>query len=306
MHEFLILLNKIYPLYLMVLAGYAAGKLLKVDRHTVSSLLIFIIAPIVVFNGVATALQSTGYLFLPVLFFTVAVLLSIVFFAVGGKFWQTSERNLLSFVAGSGNTGYFGIPLILSLYGQKGLSVAAFATLGLILFESTRGYYIMAKSHAHMRDALIKVVKLPVLYAFAAGLLVNTLSINLPEPVRNSFTYFNGAYTVLGMMILGIGLAGVTRATFDKTFTLLSFMAKFVCYPLLIGLFVYLDKQYFHLYSSEVHSIILILSVVPMATNTVTYATQLKTHPEKAAFSVLLSTLFALIYIPLFIAVFLS
>jgi predicted permease len=306
MNEFFTLLEKIFPLYLIVGSGYIAGRYLKADRVTVSSLLIYIIAPVVIFNGVATAPHTNAYLLLPVIFYGVAWLLSALFYAVGGLIWQTSERNLLGFIAGSGNTGYFGIPLILALFGQHGLSIAVFSTLGLILYESTRGYYIIARSHATVREAIHKVLRLPVIYTFVLGIIVNRLDIHFSGSVASTLAYFSGAYTVLGMMILGIALSAVTRATYDKAFTAVSFAAKFLAYPVLIGLFVGADAAWLHLFTPEVHKIMMILAITPMATNTVTYASQLKAHPEKAAFTVMLSTLFALLYIPVFISIFLN
>lgn len=306
MHEFLTLIEKIFPLYLIVGSGYIAGRYLKADRVTVSSLLIYIIAPVVVFNGVATAPHTNAYLLLPVIFYAVAFLLSVLFYAIGSLVWKGTERNLLGFIAGSGNTGYFGIPLILALFGQQGLSIAVFSTLGLILYESTRGYYIIARSHATAREAVNKVIRLPVIYAFILGVIVNRLDIHFSGSIASTLTYFNGAYTVLGMMILGIALSAVTRATYDKAFTAISFAAKFLAYPVLIGLLVGADAAWLHLFTPEIHKIMMILAITPMATNTVTYATQLRAHPEKAAFTVLLSTLFALLYIPVFIALFLT
>lgn len=306
MHEFFTLLEKIYPLYLMVAAGYIAGRFLKVSRDTISSLLIFIIAPAVVFYGVATAPHKNSYLLLPVLFYIIGCLLSVAFYELGKYLWNGKERNLLGFIAGTGNTGYFGIPLIISLFGQRGLNVASFATLGLILYESTRGYYIISKGTGTSKQALQKVLKLPALYAFLLGLIISHTGVHISGSINDAFVDFKGAYTVFGMMILGVGLATVTRATYDKTFALMSFFAKFICFPLLIGLFVWWDASTLHLFSSEVHQIILILSIAPMASNTVTYATYLKAHPEKAAFTVFLSTIFALIYIPAFIAVILN
>ena len=303
MHEFLTLLEKIYPLYLLVAAGYVAGKFLKTDKDTVASLLIYIIAPVVVFNGVASAPFNPAYFLLPVIFFIVACGLSIAFYYFGGLFWQTSERNLLSFIAGTGNTGYFGIPLVLALFGNSGLSIAVFSTLGIILYESTRGYYIIAKSHATAKESLMKVIKLPVIYAFVLGVVANIAHVPIEGSLATAFGYFSGAFTVLGMMILGISLSSVTRASFDPKFTLITFIAKFAAFPLVIGLFVFIDAHSWHLFSNEIHRIMLILSIVPMATNTVTYASHLKAHPIKAAFTVLLSTLFGLIYIPLFVAV---
>ncbi len=104
MDQFFTLLDKIYPLYLIVASGFVAGRFLKADKSTISSILIYIVAPVVVFNGVATAPDNSAYLLLPVIFYMVAFFLSLIFYYVGSLFWKTSERNLLSFIAGSGNT----------------------------------------------------------------------------------------------------------------------------------------------------------------------------------------------------------
>ena len=306
MSDFLNVLDKIYPLYLMVGLGFIAGKFLNACRTTISSLLIYIVTPLVVFNGVATAPHDNSYLLLPVVFYAVACFLSISFYNIGGLFWRTSERNLLGFIAGTGNTGYFGIPLIIALFGSSGLSIAVFATLGKILYESTLGYYLIAKCHATAKDAAYKVLKAPILYAFLLGIAVNRLDVHFPDSLATNLSNFGGAYTVLGMMILGIGLATVTRGTFDKTFTYIGFAAKFLAYPALMGLLVYLDISVLHLFGNEVHKVMMILAIAPMAANAVTYATYLKAHPEKTAFTVTLSTLFGLLYIPLFISLFLK
>lgn len=47
-----------------------------------------------------------------------------------------------------------------------------------------------------------------------------------------------------------------------------------------------------------VHTLLLIIGVVPLAGNTVTFATQLRLRPGEAAAVVLESTLFAVVYIP--------
>jgi predicted permease len=58
------------------------------------------------------------------------------------------------------------------------------------------------------------------------------------------------------------------------------------------------------LYDDKVIDVLLVLSVTPIASNTVAFAAKLKAHPEKAALTVLLSTLFALVYIPIFVSIF--
>ncbi|HRH94225.1 MAG TPA: AEC family transporter, partial [Candidatus Peribacteria bacterium] len=85
----------------------------------------------------------------------------------------------------------------------------------------------------------------------------------------------------------------------DYAFFCLCFVAKFIVWPVVTGLIILADLSVFHLYSPVIHKVMILLSVTPLAANTVVLATALKAQPEKAALAVLLSTVFALFFIPL-------
>ena len=297
---FLALLAKIAPLYLIVFLGYLAGSKLNVRKESVATLLIYFIAPFVIFYGVVSATFDVSLILLPLFFFIVATTLSIVFYWIGRHFWKGAERNLLAFTAGSGNTGYFGLPVILALFGDQYLSVAVLSTLGLILFENSVGYYFVARGEAAPRDVFLKMAKLPTIYAFAAGVAFLLMHVPIGSGFVGMLGNFKGAYSILGMMMVGLGLAGVTRAAIDAKLLTAAFTAKFLLWPSIIVGSILLDMHVFHLLSPLAYPAMLILSVVPLASNTVAFATQLNAAPEKAAVTVLASTLFALAYIPLF------
>lgn len=302
MSIFITLLLKLLPLYTMVLLGCIAGKKLEVKKESIAQLLIYIIAPIVVFSGVVTTQINAAVLSLPILFFLLCCLMCVIFYYVGKLFWPGSEKNILAYACGSGNTGYFGLPVVLILLGDQFLGIAIMAGLGFILFENSLGFFITARGHHTMKEALHKVLGLPALYALILGLVVNSTHLQLSPIILDAFTHFKGVYIVLGMMLVGLGLSQVTRASFDIKFTAISFLAKFLVWPLIICSIIFIDSSFLHFYSSSIHKIMLLMSIVPLAANTVAYATKLNTHPEKVAVTVLLSTLFALVYIPLFIS----
>ena len=302
MSIFLTLLIKLLPLYGIVLLGWIAGKYLGVEKESIAPLLIYIVTPIVVFNGVITVTLNKATLSLPILFFFLACCICLAFYCLGKLIWQGSEKNILAFTAGAGNTGYFGLPVVLTLFGDQFLGIAVLTILGFVLYENSLGFFITAKGQHSGREALMKVLKLPALYAFFLGLVVSVSNINFASTVVDAINSFRGAYIVLGMMLVGLGLSQVTKASLDYTFTSVAFFAKFIIWPLVVGIIIFLDIHFVHLYSSEIHKIMLLMSIVPLASNTVAFATKLKTHPEKAAVTVLLSTLFALLYIPLFVA----
>jgi malate permease and related proteins len=104
------------------------------------------------------------------------------------------------------------------------------------------------------------------------------------------------------MMIIGMGLVGVGLKNFDISFIGATFFAKFVVWPITIFLIVLLDRYVGHIFDASVHQVLMLMSIVPLAANTVAIATELRTHPEKAAIAVLLSTIFALFFIPLVVS----
>lgn len=301
---FTALLLKLVPLYVIIGCGYVAGKYLQVQKESISPLLIYIIAPAVIFYGTAQASLTPGLLFLPILTFFLACIISLIFFKIGKRIWSDSTSNILGFTAGTGNTGYFGLPVITLIMGNTILSTVILATMGFLLYENTLGYYLVARNQYTFGQSLIKLIKLPTVYAFILGLLASKLVLVLPDVANTILDQFKGSYTILGMMIIGIGLSQATKIAIDSTLIMLSFLAKFIIWPLMILGTIFLDQQFTHLFTPTINQVLIILSCVPLAANTVTFATELKAQPEKAAITVLLSTIFSLFFIPALITMF--
>ena len=295
---------KLLPLYCIVLLGYIAGKKLEVKKESIAQLLIYVFSPIIIFNGVVTTKLDGSILSLPILFFIICCLFCGAFYYIGKLFWAGSEKNILAYTCGSGNTGYFGLPVLIVLLGDQHLGIAVMALLGFIVYENSLGFFMVAKGHHTAKEALNKVLHLPALYAFFLGLIVNYSQMGVHPTISDAFASFRGAYTVLGMMMIGLGLSQVTRSSFDFKFTGIAFFAKFIVWPAVIGLIIFIDKSYFNFYDVVIYKIMLLMSIVPLAVNTIAVAVKLNTHPEKVAVSVLLSTFFALIYIPIFVFLF--
>jgi len=300
---FTTLLSKLLPLYVVVLLGWLAGRYLKVQKESIAPLLIYVISPVIVFNGLLNTEISVANLSLPILYFVSASMICVAFYFIARYFWSSSEKNIIAFAAGAGNTGYFGLPVVLALFGEESLGIAVLLILGIIVYENTIGFYITAKGQYTGKEALKKVLMLPALYAFVFGLIIKALHVPISSGVMDIISSFRGAYVVLGMMLIGLGLSQVTRASIDYLFIGITSIAKFVVWPIVMTAFIIVDSNYFNFYSPEVYKAMLLLGIVPLASNTVAFATKLGTHPEKAAIAVLLTTLFALVYIPLFVTI---
>jgi predicted permease len=299
------ILLRLLPLYAVIVLGYLAGRFLLAQRETVAAILIYILAPVVMFDGAYTVSFSGGILLLPLLFWFLCSLLCVCWYAVASHIWKDATKNLLAFTAGTGNTGYFGLPVAVAIFSPKALGIMTLSLLGFVLYEQSFGFAMVAKGNHTTRESILKAIRLPTLYASVLGLMLNAFHAHLGGEYARIAVDFRGAYSVLGMLMVGIGMVGAKRKGLDARFLTLAFIAKFVVWPLLVGAVIFLDVHVFHLFDTFTHRVMFLLSIVPMAANTVVFASVLRVHPEKAAASVFLSTLFALLFIPLAVALFL-
>ncbi len=300
MNLFFILLGKISPLYLNIAIGYVLTRYLKVKRNFIATLLIYILGPIVILFATLSIKINFQLLFLPLFVFFFGTTIAFYILKRYKNDWNDASINTLSFTCGTGNTGYFGIPLSMILLSPESANLFIFATLGSLLYENTTGFYVTAKGSFTARQSIIKVIKLPLLYAFILGLCLNILGFKTPEFVVPYFEGFKWAYGILGMMMLGMGMKGFNLKTdADIKYLKVAYFYKFIFWPAAILSIIFLDKNFIGFLNEEIYKVLFLFSIVPLAGNTVTLAVLLNARPEKASFTVLLSTLISVIYIPI-------
>ena len=300
MNLFFILLSKISPLYANIIFGYILTRYLKVRRDYVAFILIYILGPVVIFFATLSIDINLQLLFLPVFVFIFGS--SIAFFILY-KYkneWKDASVNTLAFTCGTGNTGYFGIPLAMILLSPENANIFIFATLASLLYENTTGFFVTAKGSFTARQSIVKIIKLPLLYAFIAGLTLNFSGVEIPEFVIPYFEVIKWVFGILGMMMLGMGMKGFNlEEDMDKKYIKIAYFFKFIFWPVSILLIIFIDKNFLGLLSKDIYDVLFLFSIVPLAGNTITLAVLLNAKPQKASFTVLLSNLISIIYIPI-------
>ncbi|RXK03189.1 transporter [Arcobacter sp. CECT 8989] len=305
MNIFFIILGKIAPLYLNIGIGYILAKYFRIKREQIAFLLVYILGPVVIFFAVLSIEINMQLVFLPLFIFIFG---SVIAFYILKKYkneWNDASVNTLAFTCGTGNTGYFGIPLAMILLEPSVANIFIFGTLASLLYENTTGFYVTAKGSFTARQSIIKVLKLPLLYAFIAGLSFNLDGFRTPEVIVPYFENLKWAYGILGMMMLGMGMKGFNlHEDFDKKYIRISYFFKFIFWPAVVLAIIFLDKTFINFLNEEIYKVMFLFSIVPLAGNTVTLAVLLKAKPEKASFTVLLSTIVSVIYIPVMLAIY--
>ncbi|MGM0636727.1 MAG: AEC family transporter [Pseudomonadota bacterium] len=294
------LMGPLWMLLAYVALGWLAARRLAIDPRPIATLLIYLVAPLTFFRALTLGGPTPDYLLLTLAAFLVASLLAVAVHRLTRRSFAPQERALLAFSAGTGNTGYFGLPVAMVLLPPEGVTLYLFCVLGITLYEFTVGFYLSARGQFSVAESLTKIVRLPLIYAFLAALLVSGLGLTVPAAAMEGLAVFPGTYTLLGMMIIGMTLGRVNLREVDGRFIGACVVVRCVAWPLL-ALAAVLGLQALVPLSPELAMAILLLGVVPMAANVVVVAMELGIAPAKGALAVLLTTLAAPLLIPLYL-----
>lgn len=293
-----VLVEKTLPLYLLVAVGYLIAKRTPLSRRALSQVLIYILLPIVVFLGVLQVNLSIQIVSMPLAIWLVGCVLAVASYLISKEWWPGSVRHLFGFMAGDANAAYFGIPVVAALLGEQYVGLAVVAALGFPLYESTVGFYFIARGKHTVMSSLKHLLTLPILYAFLLGVLANAHGITLHASGETLLNISRYAMTILGMATVGMALATANLKAIDQKLVTASFVVKFLVWPAIVACLIGVDSIWLHLLSPGAHAVMLIMSVVPLPANAVVFASMFNVQANKAAVTVFLSILFALVYVP--------
>ncbi|BAE51091.1 AEC family transporter [Paramagnetospirillum magneticum] len=289
---------KLVPLYLLMGIGFLLGRFCEVKGQDLGRLALFVLSPAVVFKGFVTADLKGALLVLPFAVFGLCSLVALLTAPVAGGLWKDGRERIAAFTSGTGNTGFFGIPACLALVGPDSLPYVVMVSFGATAYENSVGFYTVARAEASVTGAILRVLKYPGLHACWLGAALNLTGTRVPIPAMQAVDLLSGGFVPVGMMIVGLGLAQVRSLRIDLGFTAFTFALKFALWPMLALGFIWADRGWLHVFGRVGHQVLLIESLVPLAAVTVVHASLRNIHPDRAAIAVAVSTLFALVWLP--------
>lgn len=299
----------IFGLYAFALAGFILKKIFtdEINTKTIVLISIYILQPILGFWGFIKAPLVFDMLGVGFLYFLTAFLLSgSIFFVTKFFISDAKKRTLLSFLGTSGNTGNIGIPLSASLYGSTGIVFATVINFFNIIWNFIFGVYYYARGEKSVRDAMISVLSMPLVWACIAGGGVNFFSLS----VSPSLEYFLelGAYSAIciQLLLLGIFIAGIKIAEIEKTTQSWIVFLKFVLMPIMGIFLLSLYQNFFGGVAPEIIAIFIIELCVPIAVNNGNLSVLYNCYPKKVAESILISYLIFILFVPFGVVKFLG
>ncbi len=244
------LLNVSLPVFGVIFCGYLAAKLRILgpqSTEALNSFVYYFALPALLFIFVARApVERVFYLpFLAawggglVITFFIMLLVSRVFYA--DKLGVMTLRAMNAIFA---NTGYMGIPLVMTAYGQPAALPAIMATvtmsvvfipLMIMLLEIDRRDEADAAVIA--RGVAVALVKNPIVIPVALGMLVTAMEIPLPRPLGNLADLLGNAAGPCALFAMGMFSAGQSLRS-DIAETSVMTITKLVVHPLITWVLV--------------------------------------------------------------------
>ncbi len=221
----------------------------------------------------------------------------VIYLLAGKGDLAKSARFSLAF----GNFTFMGFPVVESLYGADGLFVFTLFTLPIrLFFYSTPGFLLQPTGEKAKKPGWKEIGKLflsPPIVAVFVGLVLYALRLRPPLFLDKAVQALGSTASVLGMLLVGMGMAGMSlRTLWQRRRSLLIVLTKAVVCPLiLLGLFLIFPLE------SEIKRPLFLYGAVPVPSLLTAFSYNLGRSEEAcqdASAAVLLSTLLSVATLP--------
>jgi malate permease and related proteins len=293
------LLTNVLPLYAFIGAGYALKKWMGLSGKPVSKLLLYLLIPVVIFENLLKA-ELSQMLIVAAIIFIMACLMNLPGWLAHKYIDKDLNKHLLLCSFSYFNIGWFGIPIVMALFGESQMPLIISAYMGNVFYGDTIGYYLMGRSKdLSVGDAIKKVFKIPAVYASIAAIVANIAGLELPESIEPVMDGVSWVLSALGMVMIGIGLSNVDfKETDYSKFSKILGLRYLAAGVIMAGL-VFLESITFGQLEREEQLLMLLIPAFPIAANLVVFAAYLDTENENAALLVSLSSIISLVIVPI-------
>ncbi|GIN99271.1 hypothetical protein J6TS1_51410 [Siminovitchia terrae] len=194
------------------------------------------------------------------------------------------------------NSGNYGAPVVLFALGAVAFDYAVIMMVFQSFLMNSIGILVASiggKENASIRDAVMQVIKMPVIYGAILGLALQLLSIHLPGTIMNAVELVADASIPTVMLVLGMQLAAMQRKRVAYRFVSATVGIRMILSPLIALLILYFLPM-----DDLIKAVLFIQASMPAAANTTLLAIQFDTEPDLVSFTTFITTIVSLLTIP--------
>jgi len=294
------LLMIVLPVFLIFGIGYISQKLLKMDIKSISAMSLYILLPLLTFDTFYRNELTVDYLYL----FIFSVIITVVLIGItvlAGWFMKSTKEDVSAILLGTlfPNSGNYGAPVMLFALGAVAFDYAIVLMVLHGFIISTVGIFIASFGSGgtiSVKDAILSIFRIPVIYGAAAGLLFQLMDITIDDKLMDILQMTGNAAIPVVMLILGMQLAEIRKENFELRNINAVVLIRMVVSPvvaMVLVMFMPVDET--------MKMVFIILNAMPVAANSTMLAVQFNVKPNLVSFSTLVTTLLSLLTIPFFL-----
>ena len=287
-------------LFIVLIIGYVANKagfLDSVSNKKISSLIMNLAIPCKVLSSLNQA-ECTGK---DLVTMTVVTALTFLLLMVFAKIvpivlcTKGEKAPILEFMTVFSNNGFMGYPVIEAVLGASALIYAGVYSIFTVVLFFSYGVYLFQKSKAGIDKIEWRKMISPSSIGGTLALILAFFEFRFSEVPYEVLSMIGGVTTPLSMLIIGSSLAAIPLKEVFKGWRVYAFS---VIRLMVVPAIVYL--VFFKFISNPmILGVIVLTAAMPSASTAVMFAEQYDNNAPYAAQHVFITTLFAVLTIPI-------
>ncbi len=201
-------LNVMGPLVLAVAVASLFAWRFKPDTRTLSTLIVYLFSPFLVLDGIArSSLTSDEFGQIAVFEIVLTLLLAAIGYALTRalRYDQRLQSAFLLCVLLT-NSANIGLPLNEFAFGDTGYERAMVFFVVSTIIVNTFGVFLASRGSVPVRQSLLNVVRVPMIYGLVLGLTLSLTGTALPLPIQRAVTLLGQAAVPVMTVLLGLQL----------------------------------------------------------------------------------------------------
>ena len=288
--EFLIILKDIIlPIFVIMAIGFILQRKFELNIQTLARINIYFLVPGFIFVKLYSTRISASLFTNVFLFFILYVVLLYFLAGLIGKLIGLKHGKKTAFVNSAMffNSGNYGVPVNDLVFKSDpfAMSIQVITLTLQNIFLFSYGIFSLQSVKVGKLQAALGYLKMPVLYAMLAGVLLNLFHVPIPSFIWVPANYIADAMISLALFTLGAQVAQL------KIISALSTVYYSLAIRLVIGPLIALGIILIFRVDGVLAQALFIGSAMPTSVNSAVIAQEYNNHPEFAAQIVLFSTL---------------
>lgn len=299
--DFMSIVSKMISLFLIMAVGYIMNKAKIIDevanaRFTkmvlnitvpAQAITAFISARGEVSNGeIITGFGMTIAAY--VAYLILAVLLIFVLRI------PKEQKGTYAYMTLFSNVGFMGYPVITAVFGQHAMIYAVIVNVVFNIIVFSAGVLLISGGSREVNLDVKKLLNIPMAASLLSVVFYFT-GVSFPEPVMASLEYLGDVTTPVAMLVLGSSIASMPVKELFGDWRIYIFTAYRL---LIIPLVIFVILQFVPVGSELMRGTLLVLSAMPVATNTTMMAIEYEGDLPLASKGIFFSTILSVVTIP--------